>query len=270
MAWAALWQLSGLDPPWLTVAPRRRLGRLLASVDADRLVVATRNRATVERFAAGPRVSDALRRLVPAGYVSPGRLAELTAAYPISRDPAGDVVLHVADFAPVDVDGRRSMPEAVVAVDLAASGDPAGLVRLDDLLHGDHGDTDRTWMTAGDVAQAVAEELQRDDDDFAFRMLARGVADFRALRRPADVARFLAEPSTTGGPRWDALLAAAVRRECRLRSIPAPAWTDVPPLRPWWFPLLPSPRLAARTMQRTPVDFSDRGIWLDANALETA
>ena len=125
-------------------------------------------------------------------------------------------------------------------------------------------------MTADDVARAVAEELGRGDEDFAFRMLARGVADFRGLRGSADVARFLAEPSPTGDPRWDALLAATVRRECRRRGLAAPSWTDVAPLRPWWFPLLPSPRLAARTMQRTPVDFSVQGIWLDANALETA
>jgi len=269
MAWGALWRLSGLDTPWLTTPQRRRLVRLLATVDADRLLVATRNRATTERFAASPQVRDSLRRAVPTGYVAPGRLAELTASYPISRDPDGDVILHVTDFA--GIEGRREMPDAVVAADLAASGDPAGLVRLDDLLRGD-GDAERTWMTAADVAQAIAEELRRGDEDFAFRMLARGVADLRGLRRPADLARFLAEPppAGTGDPRWDALLAAAVRRECRRRGLPAPAWTDVPPLRPWWFPLLPSPRLAARTMQRTPVDFSVQGIWLDANALETA
>ena len=32
---------------------------------------------------------------------------------------------------------------------------------------------------------------------------------------------------------------------------------------------LADPILTARTMQRTPVDFAARGIWLDANALET-
>jgi hypothetical protein len=32
---------------------------------------------------------------------------------------------------------------------------------------------------------------------------------------------------------------------------------------------LADPILTARTMQRTPIDFAARGIWLDANALET-
>jgi len=32
--------------------------------------------------------------------------------------------------------------------------------------------------------------------------------------------------------------------------------------------LLADPILTARTMQRTPVDFAARGIWLDTNALE--
>jgi hypothetical protein len=217
-------------------------------------------------------------------YVTPGRLARLLAHHPIARQAGGNVTLHVADHAPVEE--RAEMPVAVVAVDLAGSGDPDeradGLVRLDDLLQayrrdragrGGRGpaaeDVTRTWMTAADVAGAVGEELRRGDDDFAFRMVARGLADLRARRRPADVARFLAPPPSTGDRRWDVLLAAVVRRECRRQGLPAPGWTDVEPLRPWWFPLLASPALAARTMQRTPVDLSLLGIWLDGNALET-
>ena len=267
VAWGALWQLSGLPADWLTAVQRRRLAGLLRGVEPERLVAAVRNRASVERFVAGPRAVEGLAAAVavtdgPAdlqGYVTPARLAELTAHHPISRDPGGNVTLLVTDVAPVD--GRADMPAAVRAVD---RGD---LVALDDLLHGP---VDATWMTAADVAEAVGEELARGDDDFAFRMLARGVADLRSRRRPADLARFLAPPPSTGDGRWDALLAAAVRRECRHRGIPAPAWTDVAPLRPWWFPLQASPLLTARTMQRTPVDFSVLGIWLDGNALETA
>ncbi|HEY8543498.1 MAG TPA: helix-turn-helix domain-containing protein [Acidimicrobiales bacterium] len=274
MAWGALWRLAGLDPSWLTAHQRRRLDGLLDGVEPERLLAAVRHKATVERFVASPRAVEALRPCVavtdgPAdrqgaadlhGYVAPDRLAELTARHPITRHPDGNVVLHVTD---VPVTDRAEMPAPVRAVD---RGD---LVALDDLLHPD---TDRPWMTAADVAEAIGEELARGDDDFAFRMLARGVADFRSRRRPADVARFLAPPAPagTGDERWDTLLAATVRRECRRRGVPAPAWTDVPPLRSWWFPLLASPRLVARTLQRTPVDLSVLGIWLDANALETA
>ncbi len=123
-------------------------------------------------------------------------------------------------------------------------------------------------MTAPDAAEAIGDELQRGDDDFALRMLARAVADFRSLADPADIDMFLAAPTTTGDRRWDTLLAAAIGRECRGRRLAAPAWTNPAPLRSWWFPV-PDPILTARTMQRTPIDFSARGIWLDAAALET-
>lgn len=75
-------------------------------------------------------------------------------------------------------------------------------------------------------------------------------------------------PPSTGDHRWDTLLAAVVGRECRLAGIEAPAWTRVPPLRTWWFPA-PDPILDARTMQRTPIDLSIKGIWLDASAWES-
>lgn len=128
----------------------------------------------------------------------------------------------------------------------------------------------RTWMTARETADAIRQELRGGDEDFALRMVARLVADLRSLSRPADVARCLTAPSSTGDERWDTLLAVAVSRECRRLGIDAPAWTNVRPLPSWWFPLLADPILTARTMQRTPIDFSTRGIWLDANALETA
>jgi len=269
VAWGALWRLSGLEPSWLTPVQRRRLDGVLPGIEPERLLASVRHRATPGGFTAGPRAVEALRPFVavtdgPAdlqGYVTPDRLAELAAHHPIARDPAGNVVLFVTELTAVaELD---EVPEAVRAVD---RGD---LVALDDLLHHD-ADAGRAWMTAGEVAEAVGEELERGDEDFAFRMLARGVADLRSRRRPADVARFLAPPPSTGDERWDALLAAVVGRECRRRGVPAPGWTDVEPLRPWWFPLLASPALTARTMQRTPVDWSTKGIWLDANALETA
>ena len=128
-------------------------------------------------------------------------------------------------------------------------------------------DAARTWLTAADTAGAIREELARGDTDFALRILARALSDLRALVDPDDLAAFLAEPPSTGDHRWDTLLAASIGRACRQARIPAPAWTDAPPLRSWWFPVF-DPILTARTMQRTPVDLAARGIWLDARALE--
>lgn len=128
-------------------------------------------------------------------------------------------------------------------------------------------DPARTWLTVADAAEAIREELDRGDRDFALRVLARALSDLR--RTPSDIDAFLAEPPSTGDNRWDTLLAASVGRECRRAGIPAPPWTDVAPLPSWWFPVF-DPILAARTMQRTPVDLAARGIWLEGRALEIA
>ena len=128
----------------------------------------------------------------------------------------------------------------------------------------------RPWMTARDAAAAIKAELQRGDDDFALRILIQAINDLRDLSAPDDIEDFLRRPRPTGDRRWDTLLAAAVARACRKRGLTAPAWTRRQPLESWWFPLDGGGILAARTMQRTPIDFSRLGIWLDASAFQTA
>jgi hypothetical protein len=132
------------------------------------------------------------------------------------------------------------------------------------------GEPSRTWMTARGAAEAIKGELQRGDDDFALRTLIGAVNDFRGLRDPAEVQDFLRRPRPTGDRRWDTLLAASVARACRQRGVAAPKWTRRAPLKSWWFPSDGGGLLAARTMSRTPIDFSRLGIWLDASAFQTA
>lgn len=128
---------------------------------------------------------------------------------------------------------------------------------------------DRTWLTAGDAAEVIRNEVAGGEASFALRTLGRALADLKELTDPIDVELALTEPPSTGDQRWDTLLAAAFRRECRNLAITAPAWTDVAALPSWWFPVY-DPILTARTLQRTPIDFAARGIWLDRRALEVA
>lgn len=287
VAWGALWMLSGLDAPWLKPHQVSRLRARLDDADAPRIVNATRRRATIEQFRVSPRVLPSLRGEVARtgvsasawedatlnepeleGYVTETGLGNLTVSFPMVHERGGNVTLRISESATRRIGDE--MPEAVVAVDLASSSRrrerSVGLVMLDDLLPRVKR---RTWVTAAEAAAAIVEELTRGDEDFALRVVARAVTDLRSLEDPADIARFLVEPGGTGDPRWDTLLATAIGRECRLRGVDAPSWTQPPALRSWWFPLLPDPILTARTMARTPIDFSTRGIWLDANALET-
>ena len=128
----------------------------------------------------------------------------------------------------------------------------------------------RTWLTARGAAEAIKGELERGDDDFALRTLIGAVNDFRGLSDPGEIQDFLSRPRPTGDRRWDTLLAAAVAQACRPRGVTPPKWTRRAPLKSWWFPSDGGGLLAARTMARTPIDFSRLGIWLDASAFQTA
>jgi HTH-type transcriptional regulator/antitoxin HipB len=118
------------------------------------------------------------------------------------------------------------------------------------------------------LARAVRKEIASGDTNFALRLIGRSIDELRHLAR-ADWPVFLSPPPSTGDHRWDTLIAGAFRRECRRSGIDAPSWTAVTPLPTWWFPV-EDRLLVARTMQRTPIDFSVLGIWLDAKALEVA
>ncbi|GAA4967801.1 hypothetical protein [Kineococcus glutinatus] len=120
--------------------------------------------------------------------------------------------------------------------------------------------------TASTTAGAIAAELARGDETFALRLLAHDLAVLASLDHPADRALSLLPPPSTGDVRWDALLAAATRRQCRLSGWPAPAWTRCDPLERWWFVAAP-PLLRARTVQRTPPELGKLGIWITADAL---
>lgn len=124
----------------------------------------------------------------------------------------------------------------------------------------------RPWLSSVDTARAVRHYVAESQVGLALRVIGRFLGELEH-RAPDELTVALASPPSTGDRRWDTLLAAATARWCRGRAVPVPAWTAVPPLRSWWFPVF-DPVLTARTMARTPVDFSTRGIWLDAKALE--
>jgi hypothetical protein len=285
--WGALWLLStGKAPDWLAEHQPSRIRRRLLSLRTGGLLWAMRNRAEVTRFRASPKVLDALRPYLrvsgaeavglPAngrleGYVTPDRFEWMKDGFPIVRDESGCLVVHVSKFA-ARVD-EPVMPLAFAAADMADSDDPSvaerGLLLLDELLREFNG-IPRLWFTASDIARAISDELKRGDDVFALRVLAKALSEFRSLTDPADVVRFLQEPPSTGDRRWDVLVASAIARECRMRGIGAPSWTDVEGVEPWWFPGLVDEILIPLTIQRTPAELASKGIWLDVRALSAA
>lgn len=127
-------------------------------------------------------------------------------------------------------------------------------------------------FSAQESAAAIGAELARGDVDFAFRMLARAVTNFRRLT-PEQRRDALKKPRTTGSTEWDTLLAVVIGRECDKAGIQRPDWTNPPPLPTEWIVTsvsAPSERWIAKTKSRTPNEFSKLGIWFDPGNLETA
>jgi hypothetical protein len=202
------------------------------------------------------------------GYVTPARFGWIREDFPIVRDDAGNLAIRVSEY--VSHVEEDVMPSAFIAADIASSDDPwdaeRGLILLDDLLREFSGNP-RTWLTASDIARTVSVELARGDEIFAIRILAKALSESRSLTDPVDIIRFLQEPPSTDDRRWDVLLASSVARECRLRGFSAPLWTDIEGVEPWWFPVLVDETLIPLTIQRTPIELSSKGIWLDERAL---
>jgi len=141
-AWAALWQLSGLDADWLDRRSASRLAERHASLDAEGLLHAARRRAVVHRF----RVSDSFIEELTASVVRSGASAMTTEVFGMGRDAArvdgycddgaldglvrdfhmvddarGNATLRAAPLRALPIGERDEMPVAVVAADLAES-----------------------------------------------------------------------------------------------------------------------------------------------------
>ena len=157
VAWGALWVLSDLEASWLDPRTRSRLSSRLTAMDTPGLVHACRRRADVARYRVSESFLDELRGAVVRsgasaaeqyglaedaarveGYCDAETSAKLRARFRLVDDERGNVTLRVTCFAQVLDVGLRTMPTAVVAVDLAESYEvrerEAGLRAVEDLL----------------------------------------------------------------------------------------------------------------------------------------
>lgn len=122
----------------------------------------------------------------------------------------------------------------------------------------------------------IERSLTEGDPSRAFRAVLRMLCDLDRRDR-IDASRALRlEPATTGSPRWDALLAAAVEHATARIGVGPPSWTAAPSkfLDRWWFPVedmigrLPT-RLAAYLLANAPGEFAARGVFVDRASLRT-
>lgn len=83
-----------------------------------------------------------------------------------------------------------------------------------------------------DAAATVRRELSKGDPEFALRIIGNTVT---AISRCADPGHLL-KPPALQDPKWDKLVAVAVRYALRKAGATLPTWTDVAPLPTPWFP----------------------------------
>ena len=102
-----------------------------------------------------------------------------------------------------------------------------------------------------------------------FRIVIECINNSAELHTEADRAVFFGRPSTTGDPRWDALLAGVVEHLFREAGREPPAWVvEVGPLESEWY-VLGIPSLYEWALANTPAVLKSRGVILDGRSLES-
>lgn len=127
----------------------------------------------------------------------------------------------------------------------------------------------RNLMTVPSLAAAVRHGLR---EGWKTADLLRLVRELRSnsgqVSRPADEAIFLAEPTTTGDPRWDAMLAGCAEDLAMRHDWPVPPWTRGHALPSFWF-VGSMPSLDAYAFARSPFPLQVRGVMVDPADLES-
>jgi hypothetical protein len=130
-----------------------------------------------------------------------------------------------------------------------------------------------TWRegTASELAEEIGECLEQGEPDaakrLAFRFLERfDKNDWEARHRMA-----AETPPTTGGPRFDALLAGIVEYAFSSHGAVPPPWVDEETffLTEWWF-VSGMASLHANALVHSPISLARRGVFITQGALEYA
>ena len=100
------------------------------------------------------------------------------------------------------------------------------------------------------------------------RLVREMISNAQFVESAAERAAFFAEPSTTGDPRWDALLAGAVEDMAMRSDLSVPDWTRGKALPEFWF-VSDRPALRAYAFAHSPFSLQVRGVMIDPTDLES-
>jgi transcriptional regulator with XRE-family HTH domain len=122
-----------------------------------------------------------------------------------------------------------------------------------------------------ELARMMIDDLARDREQDALRLLFGFGDDFRGSSRAGKISLIQDEPATTGDARFDAALAGAAEFFAREGTIPAPGWVNVPSrfVEPWWF-VASKPAFDAYTLAHTPAVFARHGVFIAREVFDRA
>ena len=121
------------------------------------------------------------------------------------------------------------------------------------------------------LGETIAEDLERDRERDALRLLFGFADDFRGSSRPGRIALLRDEPPPTGDARFDAALAGVAELFAAEGAIAAPAWVNRPGrfVEPWWF-VASRPEFHAYTLANTPALLARHGVFMAREVFDRA
>lgn len=114
-----------------------------------------------------------------------------------------------------------------------------------------------------DLASAIGQDLEANDEQSALRLIFGFADDFRGSSRPGRIALLGDEPNEIGDARFDAMLAATAEFFAAEGGLVAPRWTQGNSrfVEPWWF-VSSRPAFHAYTLAHTPAVFARHGVFM--------
>lgn len=126
------------------------------------------------------------------------------------------------------------------------------------------------FVTVASAAVGIRAGIRKGwPTDDLFRVVIECINNSESLKTEADLAIFYARPSTTGDPRWDALLAGVIEHRFRVTGQDPPAWVaEIRPLDAVWY-VAGIRGMYDWALENTPPELKARGIVLDGRSLES-
>lgn len=129
----------------------------------------------------------------------------------------------------------------------------------------------RGALSLSELSPVMAGDLRQGLERDALRLLFGFADDFRGSSRAGRLHLIGDEPTPTGDPRFDALLAGAAEHFSREADLAAPGWVHTPMrfVEPWWF-VSSAPKLDAYVMAHTPATFARHGVFIAQEVFDRA